>query len=135
MIRRPPRSTRTDTLFPYTTLFRSAVSEEFRDQRWRHDRDKIGDSKIVGRLHGVEADRRAGAGVPDQRLRRVNESRRTERDGGDGRGQHGCDTGHGLTSRRLSHAWWSSEAHPSELQSLMRLSYAVFCFRQIYTEI
>ena len=60
----------------------AAVSEEFRDQRWRHDRDKIGDSKIVGRLHGVEADRCAGAGVPDQRLRRVNESRRAEREAG-----------------------------------------------------
>src|SRR3546814_4844428 len=69
MIRRPPRSTRTDTLFPYTTLFRSA---------WRCDR----------------APRRRGAA---------------------GR-------------RRCCRA--RSEEHTSELQSLMRISYAVFCLKK-----
>src|SRR3546814_17402660 len=71
MIRRPPRSTRTDTLFPYTTLFRS-----------------IGLSKIP-RVVDMFA----------RRLRRVDHRER-------------------------------SEEHTSELQSLMRISYAVFCLKK-----
>src|SRR3546814_5055751 len=69
MIRRPPRSTRTDTLFPYTTLFRSQ-GEELR-------------------------------GAPAQRLA-------------------------ALWRKSI----WRSEEHTSELQSLMRISYAVFCLEK-----
>src|SRR3546814_8247302 len=72
MIRRPPRSTRTDTLFPYTTLFRS------------HRRRRRGDDP---------ADRAVQRAARDRRARR-------------------------------------SEEHTSELQSLMRISYAVFCLKQ-----
>src|SRR3546814_2821677 len=78
MIRRPPRSTRTDTLFPYTTLFRS------------------------GR----------GAG----RLRTPGESHRHAR-------HRAGDRASDRPSRR-------SEEHTSELQSLMRISYAVFCLKK-----
>src|SRR3546814_10098365 len=68
MIRRPPRSTRTDTLFPYTTLFRSPIRR--------------------------------------------------------GRGHYRC-------SQRISRSWaMRSEEHTSELQSLMRISYAVFCLKK-----
>src|SRR3546814_2014583 len=70
MIRRPPRSTRTDTLFPYTTLFRSP-----------HDADGL-----VSRINSLAARMRA------KRVR--------------------------------------SEEHTSELQSLMRTSYAVFCLKK-----
>src|SRR3546814_11272008 len=80
MIRRPPRSTRTDTLFPYTTLFRSRVS------RFR------------------EALRAAGAA----RHRPVPFSRPS----------------------RHPHPLQRSEEHTSELQSLMRISYAVFCLKK-----
>src|SRR3546814_15713740 len=66
MIRRPPRSTRTDTLFPYTTLFRSCRCRSWRTHAW-------------------------------------------------------CSPSTGSNSRRRS------EEHTSELQSLMRISYAVFC--------
>src|SRR3546814_15900964 len=76
MIRRPPRSTRTDTLFPDTTLFRSVLA-------LRHRRND--DRRAAGRLPD-----RAGVLVAD----RVHER---------------------------------SEEHTSELQSLMRISYAVFC--------
>src|SRR3546814_3658980 len=77
MIRRPPRSTRTDTLFPYTTLFRSRV-----DHR---------------ELRNRPADRN------------------------DQEGQH----------RELrTAAAVRSEEHTSELQSLMRISYAVFCLKK-----
>src|SRR3546814_17998480 len=75
MIRRPPRSTRTDTLFPYTTLFRS----------------KAGCGPQISRCCGVRMKLPAG-------------------------------------KRRF--ARWRSEEHTSELQSLMRISYAVFCLKK-----
>src|SRR3546814_3483207 len=87
-IRRPPRSTRTDTLFPYTTLFRSA----------------------------------AGLGP-----------------GGDGVGREPLPAGDAGVDALLEHAFAEvsahrprrrSEEHTSELQSLMRISYAVFCLKK-----
>src|SRR3546814_10329077 len=81
MIRRPPRSTRTDTLFPYTTLFRSGR------RRWRlafgqcQRRSRTGARRASARLH------------------------------------------EGFIKAR-------SEEHTSELQSLMRISYAVFCLKK-----
>src|SRR3546814_3249532 len=78
MIRRPPRSTRTDTLFPYTTLFRS-------QKPWTLGSEAEGDDESWG-----SAAKSSG--------RRRNSSR--------------------------------SEEHTSELQSLMRISYAVFCLKK-----
>src|SRR3546814_7628334 len=77
MIRRPPRSTRTDTLFPYTTLFRSRPG--------RHP------------SRACRSDNNAGSGA-DHRGPRATDQR--------------------------------SEEHTSELQSLMRISYAVFCLKK-----
>src|SRR3546814_14716505 len=88
MIRRPPRSTRTDTLFPYTTLFRSNDGSEV--HRPGSDLDFV--------LGGVV---RVGLEVAD-RL--------------------------GVLRRHLGQA--RSEEHTSELQSLMRISYAVFCLKK-----
>src|SRR3546814_13040337 len=79
MVRRPPRSTRTDTLFPYTTLFRSGAAD-------------------VGRLAGR---RHRPAQSPHLR--------------------------HGARPGRPGDR---SEEHTSELQSLMRISYAVFCLKK-----
>src|SRR3546814_8987608 len=79
MRRRPPRSTRTDTLFPYTTLFRSVLGQE----QVRH---RLADDGRASDHHGVEA-REVGPGA-------------------------------------------RSEEHTSELQSLMRISYAVFCLKK-----
>src|SRR3546814_3922136 len=94
MIRRPPRSTRTDTLFPYTTLFRSARSVR------RH-----GGSSASHRSDG-SGDRRSRPdwhrGSPSSDGRRPARRRRGRR----------------------------SEEHTSELQSLMRISYAVFCLKK-----
>src|SRR3546814_4963784 len=95
MIRRPPRSTRTDTLFPYTTLFRSPVCR---------------------RAGGVQLD------LPDsvlQRLRLVL-PRFPAAPVRAGRQRHQCQL---LDDCR-------SEEHTSELQSLMRISYAVFCLKK-----
>src|SRR3546814_13171902 len=98
MIRRPPRSTRTDKLFPYTTLFRSGV-QEFDLARRPHaarQRDRrqvaVGACLAAGMAVGAErVGRRVGQGeAPVKTLRR------------------------------------RSEEHTSELQSLMRISYAVF---------
>src|SRR3546814_8512740 len=100
MIRRPPRSTRTDTLFPYTTLFRS-----------------LGAGGNVGHLAAclVELDAavRVMRGQPPHRLR-VALDRDAERRGDAGRGD--------VVVR--------SEEHTSDLQSLMRISYAVFCLKK-----
>src|SRR3546814_4639260 len=82
MIRRPPRSTRTDTLFPYTTLFRSLEGEG-----------------VAAAQHEVHADQEA-PGERDAHLVLV----------------------HPPQER--------SEEHTSELQSLMRISYAVFCLKK-----
>src|SRR3546814_2223071 len=87
MIRRPPRSTRTDTRFPYTTLFRSSTISSISAHafaalaaRWRHRLDR----PLTGSDYAAGLD--------------------------------------GLRERR-------SEEHTSELQSLMRISYAVFCLK------
>src|SRR3546814_10598508 len=80
MIRRPPRSTRTDTLFPDTTLFRSAVQ------------------------------RRAEREMPDLALLALRRQ--------------------GVVERRCAGDRARSEEHTSELQSLMRTSYAVFCLKK-----
>src|SRR3546814_1775100 len=108
MIRQPPRSTRTDTLFPYTTLFRSA------DQR--------GAGILQARLRhrgGV------GEGVAGRGFRTVVRQRPRlrahERIVPVGRG-YAPDSPRTTTCR--------SEEHTSELQSLMRISYAVFCLKK-----
>src|SRR3546814_1514432 len=107
MIRRPPRSTRTDTLFPYTTLFRS-----------------------IGRGGGREAsrqDRTTGRGTRffSQGLRSMSVDRRRSM----------VEPAHQHLSistqcRLLSISRSRSEEHTYELQSLMRSSYAVFCLKK-----
>src|SRR3546814_4949633 len=107
MIRRPPRSTRTDTLFPYTTLFRSRLPAPlpagfsqtlYADDDGAVHRTGIGPPAVSAGHHG------AGGG-PDAVRTRGWGAR-----SGDGRAR--------------------SEEHTSELQSLMRISYAVFCLKK-----
>src|SRR3546814_4535924 len=102
MIRLPPRSTRTDTRFPYTTLFRSDADDRRRRPLRALDH--------AGGLPGA-----AGAG----RTRPGAEA--LSRDaGGDGT----------RTAARRPPFLLRSEEHTSELQSLMRTSYAVFCLKK-----
>src|SRR3546814_19080961 len=90
MIRRPPISTRTDTLFPSPTLFRSLVMDE-RGQVVLAV--QIGGSQVDPHLAGDRPVLRSGPAISGRRARR-------------------------------------SEEHTSELQSLMRISYAVFCLKK-----
>src|SRR3546814_5402137 len=93
MIRRPPRSTRTDTLFPYTTLFRSRISLRPRRRQVTH---------------------RAGRPRQAPELRCLSDPVHRE-----------CDPDRVRPVRAPR-----SEEHTSELQSLMRISYAVFCLKK-----
>src|SRR3546814_5772772 len=108
MIRRPPRSTRTDTLFPYTTLFRS-----------RPLRLVAGGSWLVV-VHPVGCRLRLAGGSEDG-PRLVLEKL-----------QPRGDVGRVVGSRfmRDPEIGERSEEHTSELQSLMRISYAVFCLKK-----
>src|SRR3546814_8313444 len=91
MIRRPPRSTRTDTLFPYTTLFRSCYWAQVLPDCWPLSSSNISIAVPVYK--------------PMQRL-----------------GSYSPSSSPWASSR--------SEEHTSELQSLMRISYAVFCLKK-----
>src|SRR3546814_1764671 len=107
MIRRPPRSTRTDTRFPYTTLFRSQLCAQRRPVPQRAG-DRRGGGPPLRHRGTARRHRRL-------RLRRPRQQRTARRRGGRILGQE-----------RLLR----SEEHTSELQSLMRHSYAVFCLKK-----
>src|SRR3546814_5951763 len=107
MIRRPPRSTRTDTRFPYTTLVRSLA----RTQRGQYPRFGVGTGDAVSPSNPV-GDGSAQAGVALGRRVFRQAARRVP---------HGADKHFGR---------FRSEEHTSELQSLMRISYAVFCLKK-----
>src|SRR3546814_1230506 len=106
MILRPPKTTRTDTLFPYTTLFRSrqrGIGTLFRMQPVVGELGDLGIVRADGnRLGAVVARLGEEVGARRARLRDVGAPR--------------------------------SEEHTSELQSLMRISYAVFCFKKKNTD-
>src|SRR3546814_9289714 len=93
MIRRPPRSTRTDTLFPYSTLFRSHDNSLFRSSDTPHSPHRLAPNHSLSRTAASSA----------------------------------CCRHTMPTERR-------SEEHTSELQSLMRISYAVFCLKKNTTK-
>src|SRR3546814_2337248 len=104
MIRRPPRSTRTDTLFPYTTLFRSL-------------RPAVGRTGLAhGRCAHQAPPRRGHRFPPDARVPH--------------RRQPAPDRLEGDRARAQADLARRSEEHTSELQSLMRISYAVFCLKK-----
>src|SRR3546814_5871807 len=123
MIRRPPRSTRTDTLFPYTTLFRSLDRLAVLGQR-HHQRIQAPDDRrhgAVGQAHfGVEEEL---AGL-EQRYRRGEQFLEPLA------ADLGLLFGAELDRLYLRHPVVRSEEHTSELQSLMRISYAVFCLKK-----
>src|SRR3546814_1134832 len=134
MIRRPPRSTRTDTLFPYTTLFRSqgSLCEGPR-------LETLSGKRRAARM-ARRARRGAGHGRPCDLHRTPSRPRTGRRAGGivTLRGRDAC----GPVARnaaiepdgRKAVPSHRSEEHTSELQSLMRISYAVFCLKKNTTK-
>src|SRR3546814_8253677 len=105
MIRRPPRSTRTDTLFPYTTLFRSGFADGAGGRRRaaarvRGEPRHSDQRRHVPAVHHLACERALWAEIPH------------------------CGHGRGASCRARS------EEHTSELQSLMRTSYAVSCLKK-----
>src|SRR3546814_7882855 len=129
MIRRPPRSTRTDTLFPYTTLFRSrragAGAGRLAPVRPRRLPCRQADTGVL-RLGGAQLRRAAAAGLLRPPRAVAAAARDHHAHGRTGRAEaqrlRVQDPGqHGPAAPRPR-----SEEHTSELQSLMRISYAVF---------
>src|SRR3546814_1393893 len=102
MIRRPPRSTRTDTLFPYTTLFRSVLQNLIKVafELARTNKDEY-----------VTVDHLAIAVLENETITKVMERLNVK-------------------TSDIIEAIQRSEEHTSELQSLMRISYAVFCLKK-----
>src|SRR3546814_2223047 len=107
MMRRPPRSTRTDTLFPYTTLFRS--------RRAAHELDVVDDDQVEAPL-GAHQPPRAGAQGGDRQSGRV-----VDEDARAGNLLRGDEDLLELV------VGVRTEENTSELQSLLRISYLVFC--------
>src|SRR3546814_4318073 len=104
MIRRPPRSTRTDTLFPYTTLFRS---RHLVAERAQH----LGNA---AHAHAADADEVHARVAPGEVAGR----------------RHVAGIEHPADHAMRPMVGSRSEEHTSELQSLMRISYAVFCLKK-----
>src|SRR3546814_2766952 len=102
MIRRPPRSTRTDALFPYTTLFRSSISSMRAPAADKRDNAAANDCDTCGSMP-------SSASVVGTARRRPSS-------------MAGCPSNTSSPAR--------SEEHTSELQSIMRISYAVFCLKK-----
>src|SRR3546814_1459443 len=98
MIRRPPRSTRTDTLFPYTTLFRSQKGDVFVDNHIDYISDISSMPALIAKLFALPKMRKYSFRL--------------------------------LLNRDDDFQSGRSEEHTSELQSLMRISYAVFCLKK-----
>src|SRR3546814_5080682 len=126
MIRRPPRSTRTDTLFPYTTLFRSRIDQLA--ERAEHVIERHAGIVLVREIQVDGID-------PEPVERPLN--RRADAVGLQAALAH-SDLGRKahLVARaaRLQPFAHRSEEHTSELQSLMRISYAVFCLKKKNTK-
>src|SRR3546814_8176040 len=98
MLPRPPRSTRTDTLFPYSTLFRSLA--------WT----VVPGAWLAMRIRAVADICRTGFGPSGRRSPHAQQARTSDNND--------------------SRSFTRSEEHTSELQSLMRISYAVFCLKK-----
>src|SRR3546814_5595905 len=107
MIRRPPRSTRTDTLFPYTTLFRSHPVQE----PCEHQRHRPAAGGALGPMGGPTMEEATTLVTPQMEASKGV--------------WHSFETSFPITATDIRR----SEEHTSELQSLMRISYAVFCLK------
>src|SRR3546814_7335322 len=133
MLRRPPRSTRTDTLFPYTTLCRSHPAPGRRPHRDRHRVRRLGDRARFCDLAVLLA-RGPAARAGGDRALWVNAASREMPDASppvrSARPDPRRERRLGRHPAPAATLELRSEEHTSELQSLMRISYAVFCLKK-----
>src|SRR3546814_9734702 len=114
MIRRPPRSTRTDTLFPYTTRFRSkdgGPSDEYR-HLYHADLPRLPCAQALAGTSAISYEERD---LTDRVIMEEAKARTGVR---------------AVPITFVGDKFFRSEEHTSELQSLMRISYAVFCLKK-----
>src|SRR3546814_4198756 len=124
MIRRPPRSTRTDTLFPYTTLFRSWR----RKRRFRHRPCRQGRRSLRPPPHRQP---KRKSPMPMVAAKAARCALQPDREGGRSLHRKGADDRADKEHAQDRHDHNDrSEEHKSELQSLMRNSYAAFCLKK-----
>src|SRR3546814_4700511 len=131
MLRRPPRSTRTDTLFPYTTLFRSrrrAVQAALHPRGGEQRLPRPDPAGPAGLRHGLQR----AALLRERERAGPRPIRRRSRDGGRGARLQGDprEEPQRIQGSLRQGARARSEEHTSELKSLMRISYAVFCLKK-----
>src|SRR3546814_7361625 len=150
MIRRPPRSTRTDTLFPYTTLFRSDVLVHFDRNGFAYTIDRGTGELLVAEKYDPAVNWATGIDMETGQPQVVAKYS-TDEQGEDTNVQGICPASVGTKDQQpasysprtglfyvpTNHVCMDyepfrvrSEEHTSELQSLMRISYAVFCLKK-----
>src|SRR3546814_5703951 len=129
MIRRPPRSTRTDTLVPHTTLFPSACANPADDQHDRHPVDAVIDELTIGRPLDPPPPREAAVERVAEPVDQIAGEREAEPFVVDPPEHIARPDEHGAQEAEAG-ALVRSEENTSELQSLMRDSYAVFCLKK-----
>src|SRR3546814_10205269 len=113
MTQRPPRSTHTDTLFSYTTLFRSVRAMQ-----------NIAEFRIIGRIGKIEVKEKVTyLSVASNYNRKDGDDWKTD-------AHWNSVTLFDKLAKRLTASKGRSEEHTSELQALMRISYAVFCLKK-----
>src|SRR3546814_8834838 len=147
MIRRPPRSTRTDTLFPYTTLFRSSIARKrggrpsLRPAAVALGEFLLGHDEVSNR---IDQRPQAGDDQPDHRQTQhehhdprsgapeieAMDAKHAEQEREDGPDIFVAPTELGWRGERRRAGAGRSEGPTAELQSLMRTSYAVFCLKK-----
>src|SRR3546814_5068541 len=116
MLRRPPISTRTDTLFPYTTLFRSFASSRGATALNAYARERDPFSRVGKATVAVEVTSVVRASPASFQVRWVERTT--------------IESAASTVERWTAIVTVRSEEHTSELQSLMRISYAVFCLKK-----
>src|SRR3546814_8916261 len=122
MRRRPPRSTRTDTLFPYTTLFRSEALAEYQYRNGRYMDARAFSQRRLAAAPATAAVLLLASQIEEKLGDRVAAARYVQRLRAE------------FPQSGTIQSGGRSEEHTSELQSLMRISYAVFCLNKTNRE-
>src|SRR3546814_6140758 len=120
MIRRPPRSTRTDTLFPYTTLFRSGIATTKAAEANTSAANAAASEASAALSEGNASDSETAAATSETNAAASAVAAAAS----------AASAATDYVAKAIVDAADRSEEHTSELQSLMRISYAVFCLKK-----